>query len=231
MNDWQLVTLAEPWRIDSAENAVVRPAELSFRATPQFTSTFPALTHLLTNARRWQVTLPGGPDRSSHRSDNTLFAWGEGEQIRAWLSPTPSIAIPMEAASEHRILLQCFGGITERFNEPDDNWLFNHNDAMTASEADRDASFIAQYAWAFKECGGIPIDLKAFYPVAWEANGNCMLCNRRTGELLLFAPDHAYEDLVPYGPCAELTLYKKHGAGDFRAWVERIATQWLPQTE
>jgi hypothetical protein len=140
------------------------------------------------------------------------------------------MAVPNKAAADHQILLECFGGILERFNEPEHNWLLNHNQALTAAEVDQDASFLADYAWAFEECGGIPFDVTEYYPAAWEANGNCVLCLRKSGELLFFAPDHCNKNLVPYAHCPMYSLHVHRRAATLRIWIEQIADQWLGDT-
>ena len=172
MNDWQIVTEADPWLIPSAAGATVCPAGRSFDPTRQFEAAFPLLTELLGSARQWEVILPSGT--------HSLFAWGEqASGVRAWLSPGSPPAVPDRAAPDHRLLLECFGGISERFNEPEGNWLLNHNQVLTVAEVEQDASFLTDYEWVFEECGGIPIDMTEYYPVAWEANGNCVLCSRK----------------------------------------------------
>lgn len=219
MDDWRIVTEAEPWLVGEAKAVAVGPPDRPFRPSRQFAAIFPRLAALLGRARETGVGLPSGR--------HTLFAWGEEDsRVRAWLCPLAPEVVPAGAAPDHQILLGCFGGIRERFNEPADNWLLNHNHALIAAEVDRDASFLADYSWAFKECGGIPITAAAWYPAAWEANGNCVLCSRSSGELLFFAPDHAYPDLVPYGRCPMYTLHTRHAAGSLREWVEAIAAQW-----
>lgn len=219
MDDWRIVTEAEPWLVGDASAATVGPPDRPFRPTRQFAATFPRLAALLGRARQTAVVLPSG--------HHTLFAWGEADSgVRAWLCSMAPEVIPAGAALDHRVLLGYFGGIAERFNEPADNWLLNHTDALTAAEVERGASFMADYSWAFEECGGIPITPAEWYPAAWEANGNCVLCSRAAGELLFFAPDHAYPDLVPYGRCPMYTLHTRRGAGSLRAWVEAFAAQW-----
>jgi hypothetical protein len=222
MDDWRIVTEAEPWKVGDADVAAVGAPYEPFRPTREFAATFPQLTDLLGRARLTEVRLPTG--------HYTLFAWGEtNSDVRAWLCPVPPEAVSARAASDHLVLLECFGGITERFNEPPDNWLLNHNNALTAAEVGRDASFVAGYSWAFEDCGGIPISVADWYPAAWEANGNCILCSRDTGELLFFAPDHADGNLVPYGRCPMYTLHTHRFAGSLLRWVEGIAMQWTDQ--
>lgn len=219
MDDWQIVTEAEPWVVGDAAAATVGKPERPFRPTRPFKAAFPQLTALLARARRSAVILPTG--------HHTLFAWGEPPSgVRAWLCPTAPDAVPRGAAPDHRVLLKCFGGIAARFNEPEDDWLLNHDHALTAAEVGGDAALMTDYAWAFQECGGIPIDTTEYYPVAREANGNCVLCSRGDGRLLFFAPDHADENLVPYGRCPMYTLHTHRRAGSLRRWVEGIAGQW-----
>ncbi len=104
----------------------------------------------------------------------------------------------------------------------------NHNSVLTEKEASYDATFIRAYDWAFKEAGtGVPIDLTAHHSVAREANGNTTLVHRATGEVLLFAPDHAFDFVIPLEGCPNCTLCRLRGARDFREWVEVIARQWM----
>jgi len=223
MIDWQIVTKAKPWVVGTADEAIVIPAHKPFSATRQFEAAFPLLTKLLQSSRQWEITRMGGTQ--------LLFAWGDEDSgVRAWLSPGLPAVVPQMAAADHRILLECFGGISERFYEAEHNWLLNHNQALTAAEVDKDASFLADYAWAFEECGGIPIDVTEYYPAAWEANGNCVLCSRKSGELLFFAPDHCNKDLTPYAQCPMYSLHVHRRAATLRIWVEQIANQWLDAT-
>jgi hypothetical protein len=219
MDDWQSVTEAGPWKVAYAHLATVTRCGQPFRATRQFSKLFPNLAELLGRARQTHLTLPTGP--------HTLFAWGQPKSdVRAWLCPIPPEVVSRGAAPDHRLLLKCFGGIANRFNEPAENWLLNHDRALVADEADRGAGFIAEYGWAFEKCGGIPIDLDKYYPAAWEANGNCVLASRIDGELLFFAPDHADQNLIPYRKCPMYTLHRHRIAGSLREWIESIAVQW-----
>ena len=45
-------------------------------------------------------------------------------------------------------------------------------------------------------------------------------------EVLLWAPDHAYEHIRPLEGCPEYTLYRIDRVPDFRYWVETVAGQW-----
>lgn len=146
-----------------------------------------------------------------------------------WLSLLPLADPPRNLFAEHRELLASFGGVVERFNEPEGSWLLNHNAVLTEREGSHDASFIRPYSWAFEKAGlTIPIDTSEYYSIAREANGNTTLCHRSSGEVLMFAPDHCFRHLERLEGCPEYTLYRINGARIFRDWVNTIARQWLP---
>jgi len=95
-------------------------------------------------------------------------------------------------------------------------------------KARRDASFVESYSWAFEDEGvPIPIALTEFYSIAQEANGNTTLCHRKTGEIVLFAPDHNFTHIVPLPGCPEYALYRIPRAEGFSSWVSSVANQWL----
>jgi hypothetical protein len=145
----------------------------------------------------------------------------------SWLSSLPSPDPPHSLHPDHRILLRSFGGIIERSNEPKWWWILNHNDVLTEHLGQGDATFIEHSAWAFEDASlEIPIDLEAFYRIAKEANGNSTLCHRLSGEIVLFAPDHAFDHVDPLLGCPDHTLYRLPAAPGLRNWVNTIARQW-----
>jgi hypothetical protein len=158
-----------------------------------------------------------------------LIAWDSSEADRfGWLCLPPSAKVPENLQEDHSKLLACFGGIVERFNEPEDTWLLNLNDALTEREASHDASFIEDYKWAFDDAGvTLPIEPSEYYSIAREANGNDTLCHRVSGQVLMFAPDHCFDHLTEMEGCPEYTLYRIKGAASFREWVNAVAVQWL----
>lgn len=154
-----------------------------------------------------------------------LYTWEPRDrEYRGWLSPRGR-AIPDGLHPHHRVLLESFGGIVESFGDPG-SWIQSHADVLTATAAERDATFIEAYAWAFEETGGIPIDLEAYYVVAEEVNGNATLCHRRHGDVLLFAPDHDFDHVDVLEGCPEYSLYTCHGAPTLASWVNHVAKQW-----
>jgi hypothetical protein len=140
-----------------------------------------------------------------------------------WLSPAPPANPPTSLYADHQTLLASFGGIVERSNEPT-WWILNHNDALTQREASYDSRLIAHDAWW--ESLKIPIDLTQFYSIAQEANGNTTLCHRVSGEVVLYAHDHAFHHVEVLPGCPDYTFYRFVGAGHFKEWVDTISRQW-----
>lgn len=217
--EWIAFTTEVPWfgepgtqvTVGETRSGVWRPQDRRFE------SVFPSLTELLRTARFTPVR--------AGTFEGHLLTWGRGRTSRAWLCPSPG-AKNDGLFADHELMLRSFGGIVERANEPEETWLLNHAAVLTNHEAGHDASFISEYAWAFGK-SGIPIDLAAHYSIAREANGNTTLCERSTGQVLLFAPDHAFDHVRPLRGCPEYTLYELNGARRFRDWVDVVSRQWL----
>jgi len=191
-----------------------------WRPSEPLTRVFPRLSELLAKAHTSRVEI----DDDAY----VLFSWQGEAGVSSWLARPPDSTTDVPLLPAHRTLLAEFGGVTERSGEPDGSWLMNSNESLTLNEARHDASFIAEYSWAFEEVpGGIPIQLADYYSISREANGNDTLCHRRTGEVLLFAPDHSFEHVVPLPGCPPYTLYRIDEAPTFTEWVETVARQWL----
>ncbi len=185
-----------------------------------FSDVFRPLADLLASARVTDVAIDG--------ASFLLFSWRRNDgSVCSWLSPAPSALPPSGVCEPHALLLRSFGGIVERANAPEEQWLANHENVLTTKEALVDASFLLDFAWAFEDaCVPIPIDPSAFYCIAREANGNRTLCRRDGMQVLLFAPDHSFTHIQPLEGCPAYTLYTIHGAADFTSWVNVVARQW-----
>ena len=223
-SDWEVLAESEPWVVPEGNVTVLgRTSEPGAWApkSEEFGRLFPALSSLLSQSRVTPLTVSGSPWY--------LFSWGEPDgELSGWLSPAPSESPLEKIFGRHRVLLQSFGGVTERFNDAESTWLLNHIDVLTMESAQFDASFIADYDWIFEQHGvPIPIDLGAYYCIAREANGNSTLCHRNTGEVLLFAPDHCFDHVEPLEGCPEYSLYRIREVKTFTDWVEKVAAQWL----
>jgi hypothetical protein len=219
---WDQFIETVPWFLDHdtiVKVGVSNPPGYWEPASVAFSALFPTLEQLLKEAFVASIDLNG--------SGYVLFTWQRKDgSLCSWLSPAPSIDPPTSLYVNHRILLASFGGIVERSNEAT-SWVLNHNDALTEREARYDATFIRDYAWAFERASvEIPIELKQFYSIAREANGNTTLCHRTSGEVILFATDHAFDHVEVLPGCPDYTLYRFLGAQRFGHWVNAIAGQW-----
>jgi hypothetical protein len=207
-----------------AEVGAARPPGTWKPASSDFEQLFPELDRLLRGAFVTSVAVA--------EARYELYAWLRSDGASCgWLSPLRSADPPSSVHPDHRVLLASFGGIVERSNQLDEEeewWILNHNDVLTERVAQTDATFIGEhYAWAFEQAGvEIPIELDAFYAIAEEANGNTTFCHRRTGEIVLFAPDPGFDYAEPYPGCPEQSLYLPMSAPRFGDWVETIARQW-----
>jgi len=223
MTDWEIFTEDVPWFPDAGSTVRTSERRRGVNLQSPLTEQLPSLSRLLGTA---DVTPVFVDDVSYH-----LLGWNGTDGCRiGWLC-LPSVPTGVRGIyEEHDRLLRTFGGIVERFNEPADTWLLNHNDVLTEREAAHDASFLDDYKWAFDDVGltlPIPIQPTEYYSIAREANGNTTLCHRIHGDVLLFAPDHSLDFIEPLDGCPEYTLYRIDGIGHFRDWVETIARQWL----
>ena len=218
---WQSFTEDVPWFFSGTERTVVGRLTPpgGWRLPNTIASTFPHLAELLATAYTSNVEIDS--------RDYVLFSWESENGISTWLSPRASSSPPRDVLPAHRSLLATFGGIVERTGEPESTWLLNTNESLTEDEAANDATFLTAYAWAFEGVpGGIPIALTDYYSISREANGNTTLCHRRTGEVVLFAPDHSFDDVEVLEGCPPYSLYHRRGGRTFTEWVETVAQQW-----
>ncbi len=195
MHDWDIFVDVVPWFVDADANVELSEPRDGLPLPAPVAAKFPVLADLLDRSRVTPLSVNGMPYQ--------LLAWdgAEGQRL-GWLCFSPGHEIPDSLHPDHYELLQAFGGIVERFNEPAETWLINHEDVLTSRLALEDGSLIDDYAWAFEEAGmEVPISTADYYALAKEANGNTTLCHRETGKVLLFAPDHAFDFVVPLAGC------------------------------
>ena len=225
MTDWEAFKDDVTW-FPSAKARVGETVE-SGGSVPmpsdEFTALFPTLRDLLAAARLTPVTVK--------KKEYHLLAWeGASGMPIGWLCDAPSVSVPHGLFREHVLLLGVFGGIGVCFNEPEDTWLLNLNAALTLDIAKSPEWIATEWiaTWGpFREGNQhLPLDMKDFYTIALEANGNETLCHRTTGDVLLFAHDHSFDHVVPLENCPDYTFYRIPSAPRFRDWVERVASQW-----
>ena len=222
-SDWQDFITDITWFVKKDDVVTLGQTE---RASPQFfdpdskfSAAFPRLTSLLHKARVTEIIV----NATTHH----LYAWDEAEgRALGWLCCPPPADVPDFLHPDHKLLLRHFGGITERFNEPQ-SWLLNLNSAL----AEYNIGFGGWEENFRDHCmlyGLSPIvDMSQFLCFAFEANGNLNAYHLQTGEVIMYAHDHAFDFVIPMEGCPEYTLYRIKGCANFRSWIETVAGQWL----
>jgi hypothetical protein len=215
--NWDRFVETTPWALDPHAQVVVgdeAPSAHDLRNVP-------ALSELIERATATPVIVD--------RDHLELLTWerSDGDKLD-WLCPAPSAVPPDDVWTEHSQLLKHFGGVIERSSDEPSTWLLNCNDVLTERETRNDGAFIDNYLWIMEDHGGSwPVDPASYYSICREANGNTTLCSRVDGSVLLFAPDHSFDHIVPLEGCPPYSLYRIPAAPDFMGWVDAIATQWL----
>ena len=131
MNDWDIFTDSIPWFVDHNATVSLDSDRDSTTLATLLDSTSPTLAKLIRSATITSATL--------NDVQHELFAWNPSEGYRfGWLCLSPPTDAINDVCESHRLLLRNFGGIIERFNEPDDTRLLNHNSVLTNLEASFD---------------------------------------------------------------------------------------------
>ncbi|MEO9323256.1 hypothetical protein ABFT23_07175 [Nocardioides sp. C4-1] len=225
MDDWQALVADLTWMGPPHHTgAATGPARPWDRSLPDWADDLAALlstasvTPVEVDGRAWEIV-----------------GWDTAEEGRAgWLVPQQASAEAATSAGlhpDHTALVQVLGGITERFGEPDDTWLVDTDESLTLATALSTARGVLDaYEWAWDDdgltCPIRPAERDDWYAISREANGNLTLAHRTSGRVVLFAPDHAFDDVTVLDGCPEYSLYTRDGAPDVRAWVNGVARQW-----
>jgi hypothetical protein len=216
VSDWEWFLREVPWFLEPGLHAEVDPAQ---PWTRRAAAVLPELSTLLAAATLTPVRIDGAAYE--------LLAWGRSTSRRGWLCHPPQDPGAEQLPQIHRDFWRLCGGIVERFGEPDSWWL-NQNEVLTVDATRVDvADVLGQYRWLWDDAGlTLPIDPRRYYAVAVEANGNLTLAHRKTGRLLLFAPDHAFTGVTPLAGCPPYSLLTIDTAADLAAWIEACAARW-----
>ena len=216
MRDWQGFLDEVSWFLAPGEATRVGDS-LPWRRGPVVS--LPQPSRLLTAATVTPVWVEGRAYE--------LLAWGPSDSRRGWLCLPPEDSPVERVHAVHQQFRSVCGGILERFGEPT-SWWNNQDEVLTASAARLPlAPVLDDYAWLWRDDGlQLPIQPSDYYIVAVEANGNLTLAHRSSGQLLLFAPDHAFEGVTPLPGCPPYSLLTIDDAPDLAAWIELCAKAW-----
>lgn len=216
VSDWKQFVEDASWFVSPGESAVVGESQTWSRGP---VADLPELSALLRTAAVTPVSVGG--------RDYDLLAWGPSDHRRGWLCRAPVSAQVEGIHAVHQRLWSVCGGIVERFGEPE-SWWSNQNEVLTESAARLPlAPLLDDYSWLWRDNElEIPIEPEDYYVVAVEANGNLSLAHRASGQLIMFAPDHAFDGVTPLPNCPPYSLMTIDALPSLEAWIESCATAW-----
>jgi hypothetical protein len=224
-NDWNDFINDVSWFTRSNDKVVVSEAVSNhqfFAPSNEFEILFPNLTKLLLKARNTRVEI--------NEETYQLLGWTDtvGDSF-GWLCRQPDNRPPVFFCKEHKLLLNYFGGITERWNEKEGSWLLNLNTALTSKESEQGFRGWESYLDDICREEGIEtiIDPYEFISFAFEANGNFTLYHKENSSVIMFAPDHCFEHLTPLDGYPEYSIYTINDCPNIITWIETIAKQEL----
>ena len=228
--DWEIFREYVTWFPGPRESAVLQITNSSsgklFVPTSKFRTRYPKLTKLLSRSRISTIDIDG--------EEFYLYTWPTFEGRRCgWLCEPPAITPPAILYADHRVLLECWGGGVESFNQPKKTWIMNLNwwlsgrksGPLSTGEIADYRSYVAK-TLRKPDCPFIQ-DLDFLINFAQEANGNFTAYNRSNGAVVMFAPDHCFKHVETVAECPPYSFYHIQGAPTLADWVEQTADQWL----
>jgi len=222
LRDWEDFKNDVSWFVKEGDIVEVGETKLAkdgvYKPSKAYKNTFLLFDELIYNARITDINFNG--------KKYYLYGWTDKkEKSFGWLCKLPSKKVDNKLGEDHKLLLSCFGGIVETWNEIDGSWLCNLNSALTEEESNIGfgdwESFIHEIC--FEEGVEEYIDPEDYISFAFEANGNLTMYNRLSGDVIMLAPDHCFDYITPLDGYPEYTLYRINNCKDFICWVEKVA--------
>ncbi len=204
------------------ENDKIEIEQYTLELSDDFKKIFPKLTELIDCSRKTFLRINNKP--------HILFAWNDiDDEIFGWLNKVEeSESVSDKLSDEHKILIQNIGGIQESFNQPEDSLTNNQNFMFIGSDCSYGiGSWNEYYYETCVEENIEPIDHSDLICFVEEANGNLTCYNPKNSEIILFAPDHCFENITPIKGQPEYTFYKYDNIKSFKNYVEKVAEEWL----
>ena len=150
-DDWEVFRAEVPWGVPPRAKIEVGSPQPAPALPGALEGRFPSFATLLRAARLTAVRINGRV--------HSLYGWSapNGKSM-GWLSPPPVDEFDAAALHEdHQLLAASFGGIGERWNEPEGSWLLNLHGALTLDLA-REPIDLSAYEWSFERGDRMPLN-------------------------------------------------------------------------
>lgn len=213
-----------PWFFNETDDICIYNIEISF--SDDFIKLFPNLFKLLSSANTELIELV----RDKEVSKFYLFTWKNiNDETSGWLCKIEE-EIKLDIPKDLEILIKNMGGIQESYSEIyDDEQRFtdNQNFLFVASEFRKGLGLFDEfYLDLCKVESKEPIDTSKLIRIAEEANGNETFIDLKTGEIVVFAPDHDFDYVRFFEDQPEYTFYKIKNVITIIDYAETLAKQW-----
>ncbi|MDP8051715.1 hypothetical protein QJU23_04660 [Pasteurella atlantica] len=194
--------------------------------TLKFRKTFPCLASLIDASTILNLKINDQQYR--------LYSWTNKDNLSCgWLSKIECTEnIKLNLIEEHLLLLSEIGGIQEFYNPPEGSLCENQNFVFMGSKCicGIGASIDYYQELCFEE-NKKPINCSDFICFSEEANGNLTLYDPHTKAVLLFAPDHCFDNVSFIENQPEFTFHTFDNIINFIDYVEAFASQWVDKIE
>ena len=193
----------------------------------EFKEIFPTLAKLVSKARQYEFDLVSTKRNIPFR----LLLWTTKDNLLCgWLCNLENNAShELDIIKEHTILLENIGGIQENFcqSSNDDYLLTSNQDFLfVKSQCYKAGDNMNYYIELCNEDNLTPIDTSSLMCFVREANGNETFYDTKTKKVLLFAHDHAFDNVKEIENQPDYTFYTINEATTFVDYVELLAKQW-----
>ncbi|MGY2134063.1 hypothetical protein ACW9KT_17665 [Hymenobacter sp. HD11105] len=216
------------WFINPTDKIEIKASD--FNCSENFILTFPTLYKLISQAQVLEVTMT----RKRRTNHYKLYSWIDDNNLKyGWLCKFESSENSIKILPEHELLLDNIGGIQESYmqNETQEELLTdNQNFIFIKSMCTKGLGGWKQlYEQECENGGAKQIDTENLICFVGEANGNETFYNLNSNQVLLFAPDHCFDNVEVLKDQPEYTFYTINNVTTFIDYAEALARQWLYQ--
>ena len=214
------------WYLEPTDNVELTDVEDNIYLSDEFQTIFPNLTKLVRKARIQNLKINNLPFK--------LLSWTNiDDESCGWLSKIePESISDINISKEHQILLNAIGGIEESYNQPEPCLANNQDFLFTKSKCSKGiGDWNVYYDAMCTEYNKTKIDTSNYISFVQEANGALTFYNPKNNEVLLFSPDHCFDDVEFLEDQPEYTFHTIDGIKNFNDYVEKLAEEWISEVQ